>query len=190
MLHQFEDRQWHAVWENRLGLAPGELEAIVFSNEDAAIGQATPAEVWYEVGQRFDLTEEELNTLEADFWRGSEWNVDLFDYIRTSLYGRYKLGILSDAWLGIREKTKDWLNYDLFDVIMFSGEEGIRKPHPEMYQRILTRLGVEAEAAIFIDDRVENVEGAQSVGIHGILFSNGIDIAKEINDVGNPTDLY
>jgi FMN phosphatase YigB (HAD superfamily) len=60
------------------------------------------------------------------------------DYIRCSLEGRYKLGVLSDAWLGTRDRVQEWVNYDLFDVIMFSAEEGVRKPDPKMYQRMLS----------------------------------------------------
>ncbi len=183
VLNQFEDRSWHQKWENRLDLAPGQLEQIVFSDRPAVVGKETPADVWRDVGKTLNLSTNEIDTLEEDFWRGIEWDADLFDYIRASLKGRYKLGILSDAWLGTRERFKAWINYDLFDVIMFSAEEGIRKPDPEMYRRMLSRLGVEASEAIFIDDRTDNIEGARVVGMYAIQFTDKIDVKKAIEEI-------
>ena len=183
VLNIFVDYSWHRKWENQLGLAPGQLEKIVFSDRPAVIGKATPAEVWQDVGETLSLSTKELVTLEEDFWKGLEWDADLFDYIRSSLKGRYKLGILSDAWLGTRERFQKWINYDLFDVIMFSAEEGVRKPNPEMYRRILSRLDIEANEAIFIDDRADNIEGARAVGMYGIQFTDGFDIKNAIEEI-------
>jgi putative hydrolase of the HAD superfamily len=93
------------------------------------------------------------------------------------------LGVLSDAWLGTRDRVQEWVNYDLFDVIMFSAEEGVRKPDPEMYQRMLSRLGVNAKEAIFIDDRADNIDGARAVGMYGIHYTPDIDIKMAIEEI-------
>jgi len=186
VLSRFEDQSWHQKWESYLDLSPGQLEEVIFDNQQSAIatvGQTTPAEVWESVGKRFGLSAEQLATLQVEFWKGSEWDADLFDYIRSSLKGRYKLGVLSDAWLGSRDRVKEWINYDVFDVIMFSAEEGIRKPNPRMYQRMLSRLGVEASEAIFIDDHKDNVEGARAVGMYGIHFTREVDIREAIKEI-------
>ena len=183
VLNHRGDEHWHRKWEVHLDLLPGRLEEIVFSNHQATLGEVTPAEVWQDVGEALDLAAEELTTLREDFRKGFAWDADLFDYIRSSLKGRYRLGVLSDAWLGTREKVQEWVNYDLFDVIMFSAEEGIRKPDPAMYQRMLSRLGVDAKEAIFIDDRVDNIDGARAVGMYGILYTPEIDIKVEIEEI-------
>ena len=57
-----------------------------------------------------------------------------------------------------------------FDVVLVSYEVGFTKPDPRIYELCLTRLCVPASAALFVDDRAENVEGARRAGIHTVLF--------------------
>ena len=79
---------------------------------------------------------------------------------------------VSDAETSAREAVKDWVNQELFEVIVFSAEEGVRKPDPRIFYRTLERLGVEAGATMFIDDKADNVEGARRLGIHAIQYEN------------------
>ncbi len=59
---------------------------------------------------------------------------------------------------------------ELFDAVIDSCEEKIRKPDPDIYWRALARLGVENPAAsIFLDDFAPNVEAARAIGMHGIV---------------------
>ena len=48
-----------------------------------------------------------------------------------------------------------------------SAEFGARKPDPLVYERICGRYGYSPEESAFVDDRAENIEGAQSVGLKG-----------------------
>jgi putative hydrolase of the HAD superfamily len=59
-------------------------------------------------------------------------------------------------------------NLDGFDVVVLSGEEGVRKPDPEIYRRTVERIGVAAEACVFIDDFPANVQGAAALGMTAI----------------------
>jgi 2-haloacid dehalogenase len=59
-----------------------------------------------------------------------------------------------------------------FDGIIMSGEERTRKPFPEIYQVLLDRYNVNNSEAIFIDDSLRNVEGAEAMGIAGIHFQS------------------
>ena len=59
-----------------------------------------------------------------------------------------------------------------FDVRTFSCEVGICKPAPEIYRRCLNDLGCEASEVLFLDDRPANVQGAEAVGMHALLFTS------------------
>lgn len=52
---------------------------------------------------------------------------------------------------------------------MISGEVGLHKPQPEIYRLACERLGIEPAEAVFVDDLRENVEGAEAVGMTGVL---------------------
>jgi 2-haloacid dehalogenase len=70
----------------------------------------------------------------------------------------------------------DFLHW--FDGIVVSGEEKTRKPFPEFYKKLLERFNINPSAAIFIDDNLRNVQGAEAVGINGIHFLN----AQQLKD--------
>ena len=71
-----------------------------------------------------------------------------------------------DAWRGMVPVD------ELFDVIVDSCEEGIRKPDPRIFTIALERLGVEdAERTVFLDDFDGNISAARALGMHGILVT-------------------
>ena len=71
-----------------------------------------------------------------------------------------------DAWRGMVPVD------ELFDVIVDSCEEGIRKPDPRIFTLALERLGVEdAERTVFLDDFDGNISAARALGMHGILVT-------------------
>lgn len=54
-----------------------------------------------------------------------------------------------------------------------SAEFGARKPDPAVYRLICERYGVTPQESAFVDDKAENVEGAEKAGLIGHLFTNG-----------------
>jgi putative hydrolase of the HAD superfamily len=66
---------------------------------------------------------------------------------------------------------------DLFDLVVESSSEGVRKPTAAIYERTLDRLGVSAQRAAFLDDLEDNVAGSQAVGLHSILVSDDYEAA-------------
>ena len=61
---------------------------------------------------------------------------------------------------------------------------GLRKPGAAIYRRALDILGVPPERVLFIDDRQENVEGAESVGIKTIRFTGATALRPQLEDFG------
>ena len=59
-----------------------------------------------------------------------------------------------------------------FAACYVSGELGLLKPHPEIYQHVLDDLGISALEAVFIDNREANVRGAETLGITSHLFTD------------------
>jgi epoxide hydrolase-like predicted phosphatase len=172
----------HRAWERRLGLAHGTLGDAIWGTPIGAramVGQVTLHDVWQDMARRYGLSAQEREQLEIDFFADSVWDETLLEYAR-SLRQRFKTGVISDAWLETREAIQDQVNEDVFDVIVYSAEEGICKPDPEIYRRALARLGVEPYEATFVDDRIKNVEGACRLGIHAFQYTTTAGTRKEI----------
>lgn len=161
-------------WEQRLGLPEDSLEKAVYDSpvgRKGFVGQATGAEVWEAFRLKFNLSTADTHAFLAEFWADEEWDEVLLEPIR-SLRPRYRTGVISDALPGARHepRVKAHVNASLFDVILFSGEEGVTKPAPAIIDKALAILGMQRAEAIFIDDDPRKVEGARTLGIHGISF--------------------
>jgi len=59
-----------------------------------------------------------------------------------------------------------------FQAVLTSFELGCRKPEKEIYQKLIGIVGVKAQEILFVDDRLENVEGARALGIQAELCSH------------------
>ena len=71
--------------------------------------------------------------------------------------------------------------FKLMDGIVVSGQEKVIKPHPELYRILLDRYGLKAEECIFIDDKADNVAGAEAVGIRGVLFEGEKSLREKLD---------
>ena len=56
--------------------------------------------------------------------------------------------------------------YQCFEKVYFSFEMGMRKPDSEIYLTLLNRHELQAKRTLFIDDKKENTDAAQALGIH------------------------
>jgi putative hydrolase of the HAD superfamily len=65
-----------------------------------------------------------------------------------------------------------------FDVVVVSCEVGVAKPDPLICRMCLTRLGVEPSRALFVDDRIENIEGAGSIGLQTFQFAGSDAVSR------------
>ena len=54
----------------------------------------------------------------------------------------------------------------------------------EIYRLLLERYALKAERTVFVDDRAENVAGAEAVGMIGILFEGALPLRESLNRLG------
>lgn len=174
VLIRTEDLEPRRKWERRFGLRDWQLQDLFFNSEvgqAAQLGRATTRQAWDDVARRLGIAPEVLPDVQADFFRGDVLDQSLIALIR-SLRPRYKTGVISNAMPDARETLKDCINDATFDVLVFSAEEGVKKPDAEIYRRALARLDIRAEQAVFVDDVFANVEAARRLGMRAIRFTD------------------
>lgn len=76
--------------------------------------------------------------------------------------------------------------FDRFRDILVSGTEKLAKPDPAIYRLALDRFGLATGDALFIDDREENIAGAESVGIAGHVFVDAMTCRNWLRHQGVP----
>jgi len=89
--------------------------------------------------------------------------------VMSGLGGRYRLGLVSDGYLGVQQRKWKALGLEgYFDAVVFSDELGREhwKPSPRPFEAVLERLGAEACAAVYVaDNPAKDFYGARALGM-------------------------
>jgi len=128
-----------------------------------------------------NLTAEELKNKIRSY---NDVDQKILDFVK-ELSKKYKVAVLNN-------EVKEWNIYrintfnikDYFEIIVSSCDVGYAKPEREIYEIVLERLGVKAEEAIFIDDRMGNISGAEKLGIKSILFEDREQMIEDLEKEG------
>ncbi len=71
----------------------------------------------------------------------------------------------------------------LFDLVVESSVEGIRKPDPRIYQLTCDRLGIDPKNAVFLDDLGTNLKPARALGMQTIKVIGEDDAIAQLAEV-------
>ncbi len=72
---------------------------------------------------------------------------------------------------------------NLFDIIVESSKEGIRKPNPAIYRLAVSRLEVDAGQIVFLDDLGINLKPARELGMQTIKVVNENQAIRELEEI-------
>jgi epoxide hydrolase-like predicted phosphatase len=100
--------------------------------------------------------------------------------VRTARENGVKTGLISNSWgAGLSYDPK--MLEELFDGVVISGDVGLHKPEPEIYELGAEKIGVPAGDCVFVDDLRENCEGAERVGMTAILHRGSEGTLPELS---------
>jgi len=109
--------------------------------------------------------------------------VTILEQLKTSQkYHIYALTNWSAETFHIALERFDFLQ--LFEGILVSGQEKMIKPQTAIYELCLKRFNINRNKAVFIDDSLPNVKGAQKIGLTSIPFKNAQLLNKQLNKLG------
>lgn len=105
-----------------------------------------------------------------------------FNYIKALKDKGYKLFLLTN----ITEDSYNYINEtininSIFTGGIYSYQEHLIKPNPEIYELIIKRFNLKKNETIFFDDKEKNVKAAKETGLKSIVFTSLQDIKDNIN---------
>ena len=173
-------------YEEDLGLEVDTINAVMFDSQawqDALLGRKTADQFWQAIAPRLGLrSPAEIDAFQRRYRADEAINHGVVNLLRR-FHGRYKLAVLSNNPPGLDQWLLDWGIHQLFDVIFCSGDEGLVKPDAAAYEVVLERLRVKPEEAVFIDDTVEHVLTARTLGLRGVLFTTAEALEEQLADL-------
>ncbi|MGD8499600.1 MAG: HAD family phosphatase [Phycisphaerales bacterium] len=139
---------------------------------------------WQEVGRELGKPMPKAPSLWSEAFRSAYVpRPEAFSLVSSLRDKGYKTALLSNTELPAVEFFHE-LNYEMFDVLVFSCMEGVMKPERRIYEITLERLGSKAQQSIFVDDREDYIRGAQQAGLNTILFESIDQVKNELGKLG------
>jgi epoxide hydrolase-like predicted phosphatase len=157
----------------RFGLDYDEINRLVFDSPSAlkaTLGAISEDDHWATVAKKLRQPVSQVLAIRDEFFGGDIPDRALIDFLR-KLRKAYKVGLISNAWSGLRAWIAEKKFEDAFDALIISAEERVAKPDARIYQIALEKLGAAPAEAVFVDDYLPNVEAARAVGMQTIHFT-------------------
>jgi putative hydrolase of the HAD superfamily len=169
----------------RFNMEYEDIDKAVFGSPSAlraSLGEITEEAHWKEIGKRFRLADTDLKAFEESFFAGDVIDRDFVEYIEM-LRPEYHVGLISNAWSGLRDYITKEKIITAFDSITISAEVRAAKPEPKIFQVALDQAKVKPEEAVFVDDFQTNIIACESIGMKGVLFKSPQDVIKQLYEV-------
>jgi putative hydrolase of the HAD superfamily len=110
-----------------------------------------------------------LGALDAESW--TQYREEVWELALRFKEGGGRTALLSNCGPEVIDRVKAQRPVArYFDAMVVSWEVRVAKPDAAIYRIALERLGVAPGEALFVDDRAENVAGAEAVGMRGMMF--------------------
>ena len=110
--------------------------------------------------------------------------VEIMKELKLAGYPLYGLSNWSAETFPYARQRHDF--FDLLDDMVISGEVGHVKPHPEIFQIMLHRIGRPAHECLFIDDSLANIHQARKLGFAVIHFQSPEQLRNALQELGIP----
>jgi len=188
------DQAAHAEMVRITGLPVEDFERLYWKDRHAYDeGKLTGVTFWQKILRDGNLslpeaTVHELNAADARMWTTENpemvaWQARLKERgLKTAI-----LSNMGDTVLESVSKAYRWISN--FDVLVWSYQLLLAKPDPAIYHHTLGKLGVAPEEALFIDDKLENIEAAQKLGMRAIQFSTVDRLREDLVAAGLDREL-
>lgn len=174
---------WGARWERRLGLPSGEVNRRLADVWAAgSVGALTESQVGSRIATRLGLDDAARTAFLDDLWDQylGTANEELIGYVR-GLRGRCRLGILSNSFVGAREREERAYAFgSLVDEIVYSHEAGLLKPDPAVFALACERLATRPADCLFVDDHAPHVAAARAAGLRAVHFTGNAGTIRAI----------
>ena len=149
-------------------------------------GGLTGEEYWRRVLDRCGPASAEViaDLIDADFQSWSDYRLEVWDIAAEFRARGGRTAMLSNGVVEIVGRLRSERRLERwFDVVVASCEVGRCKPDPEIYRICLERLGLAADATLFVDDRMENLQAARDLGLQTQQFlgdSSVLDLRRAL----------
>lgn len=170
-----------SYYAKALGVSPYKLLDVFAPYVDSwSKGELTENDLWYEITNALGVPKPTSHSLWKDgFLSVYKQKSEVFALVKKLQQKGYVIALLSNTETPIMYFVKNQ-KWPEFSEYIYSCDVGMLKPDAEIYQYTLRKLDVKPDEMVFVDDKLENVEAATKLGIHGVLFISPQDLPMQL----------
>jgi FMN phosphatase YigB (HAD superfamily) len=154
-------------------------------------GRLSEHDCYVAISKEFNVDTSDVRNAFDQARKSLQANHDFMGLVRelkAQANGRLQVYAMSNIslpdWDVLRTKPADW---EIFDDIFTSGAVGERKPNLAFYRHVIAATELQPRRTIFVDDKLENVLSARSLGFTGIVFDDPSEVKRALrNLIGDP----
>lgn len=148
-------------------------------------GELTEPEFEERLARLLGLREDRAPGMIDRLFGGMKADLVMFDALRAARRKGVRTGLLSNSW-GVDRYDRSHFP-ELFDAVVISGEEGIRKPDVAIYELAVRRMALPAGEIVFVDDLAGNLGPAAGLGMTTIHHESGLHTVSQLEHLfGTP----
>lgn len=117
----------------------------------------------------------------ARMFGGVRLEEGMLDTVASTRAAGFKTALLSNSW-GLAGYPRERFQ-DLFDVVVISGEVGMRKPQPEIFRFTADKLGIDLSGCVFVDDHPGHLKAARAEGMTTLLHRSPAETIPQLRDL-------
>ncbi len=137
------------------------IESLYLS---ASLGNMSASEFWEAVNL--------FPEVEDEYLQRHKLTNGLVDFLKAIKSRDYEVWCLSNDLSEWSKKLRARFGLDnYFRGFIVSGDVGIRKPTPAIFDYLLQRVGTKPSEVTFVDDQLRNLDSAAALGFHTVLFA-------------------
>ena len=119
-------------------------------------------------------------SIDKKFYNNAKTHVKVIEIIK-KLKHEYKIILFSNNFKYNVIKYFDKLNlHELFDELVISSDHNVKKPDSKFYKIMLSQTKPRNNEIVFIDDRKENVDTGNEMGIVSFVYQNPFQLVKDL----------
>jgi putative hydrolase of the HAD superfamily len=164
-----------------LGGYLGSEDSLVFGFETGRISEHEFSTAFAERIREYSGADIDADGLVTRLFSGLRLEESMLDAVAAVRAAGLKTGLLSNSW-GTTLYPRERLD-SLFDVSIISGEVGLRKPDPAIFELTTQRLGVPAERCVFVDDHPGHLTSAAEAGMTTVLHRDPARTIAELESL-------
>ena len=177
------DIRWAA---KELGLSVEEVRRVLWKGEDveaANRGHITAEEYFARAAPRLGVPASHVGMIVEALFAGvlNEPMVNWLANQRSSV----RISAFTNNWSFVDRILENHHVLNLFDTVVNSADVGCCKPSPCIYDALLARLDIKADEIVVVDDQQVNIDAANAIGFHGVLYEDMERLIRAVESLGS-----